>query len=191
VDDKAVMRDAFFGTSEIRCVTFPTGREFLETYDDVGPACLLLDVRMPDIDGMDVQRLMKERGIRVPIIMVPGHADVLLAVEAMKAGAIEFIEKPFDWKQLRKMVCDQIEQGAVNRSAESQRSAIAALHDTLTPREREVAEQMVAGMPTKAIAIKLGTAFNTVNNQRKAILRKMQADSVVDLTRMLMTMNED
>ncbi len=176
VDDEAVMRDAFsafFGTSEIRCVTFSTGWEFLETYDDVGPTCLLLDVRMPDIDGMDVQRLMKERGIRVPIIMVSGHADVPLAVEAMKAGAIEFIEKPFDWKQLRKMVCDQIEQDAVNRSAESQRSAIAALHDTLTPREREVAEQMVAGMPTKAIAIKLGTAFNTVNNQRKAILREM------------------
>jgi two-component system response regulator FixJ len=154
-------------------------------------ACLLLDVRMPDMDGLEVQRHMKERGIRISTIMLSGQADVALAVEAMKAGAIDFVEKPFDWKRLLKMVSDQIEHDTTSRSVDFQRSAIAALHETLTPRERQVAEQMVAGQPTKAIAAALGTAFNTVNNQRKSILRKMQADSVVDLTRMLMTLNAD
>ena len=194
VDDEEVMRDVLltiFRESEVRCVTFASGAEFLESYQDPGPSCLLLDVRMPDMGGLEVQQCMKERGIRIPTIMVSGQADVALAVEAMKAGAIDFVEKPFDWKQLLKMVSDQIEQDVGNRSTASQRSTIAALHETLTPRERQVAEQMVAGKPTKAIAADLGTAFNTVNNQRKSILRKMQADSVVDLTRMLMTLYAD
>ena len=148
------------------------------------PACLVLDVRMPGLSGLDLQRELTDAGISVPIIFITGHGDIPMSVRAMKAGAVEFLTKPFRDQDL----LDAIEQ-AIDRDRElrKQQAGIADLRDRferLTPREREVMELVVAGLLNKQIAVRLGISEITVKLHRHQVMEKMKADSLADLVRM-------
>ncbi|HTI50617.1 MAG TPA: response regulator [Planctomycetaceae bacterium] len=189
VDDDEAVRDAL--SLLVRSVDLPSesfagAREFLAASADSRPGCLVLDVRMPDLDGLELQRQLAARGSRMPIIMLTGHGDVPMAVQALRAGALDFIPKPFDSRALLRSIREAIDLDARTRQKHVDRAAIEARLAKLTPRETEVLNHIVDGLPSKAIAAALGSSFNTVQNQRASILRKMQAESVADLVRMVM-----
>lgn len=189
VDDDVAVRDALrllISSADLAVETFADAREFLAAFSGDRTGCLVLDVRMPEIDGLELQRQLAARGSRLPIIILTGHGDVPMAVEALRAGAVDFIQKPFESKRLLASIEEAI---AVDVRARSQQTDIAEIESriaSLTPREREVLDRIVDGLPTKAIAATLGSSFNTVQNQRASILKKMHAESVADLVRMVM-----
>lgn len=189
VDDDEAVRDALgvlMNAAGIPAETFQGARGFLESVAEDRPGCLVLDARMPEIDGLELQRLLAARGSRMPVIMVTGHGDVPMAVQAMRAGAFDFITKPFDSQGLLARIREAIELDAKTRKQRVDRAAIEARLADLTPRETEVMELIVAGRSSKSIAEALGSSFNTVQNQRARILKKMQAESTADLVRMVM-----
>ncbi len=189
VDDDAGVRDSLsllMRSADLAAQTFAGAREFLAAVPDDSPGCLILDVRMPEVDGLELQRQLAARGSRLPIIMLTGHGDVPMAVQALRAGALDFIPKPFDSKALLARIREAIDLDARTRQKRLDRSAIEARLARLTPRETEVLDRIVDGLPSKAIAAALGSSFNTVQNQRASILKKMQAESVADLVRMVM-----
>ncbi len=189
VDDDASGRDA------VRCVleatgfrveTYKSGTDFLDRYDRSQQGCLLLDVQMPEMDGLELQRLLSEEGIRLPIIVLTAHGNIPLAVNTVRMGAFDFIEKPFDDEALIARIQEAIAQHVQIDIDPAERALIRERLATLTDREREVLEKLVAGKWVKMIASELGTSPNTVKNQRTRILAKMEADSVPDLVRMVM-----
>ncbi len=189
VDDDAGVRDALrllMRSAELPAEVFAGAREFLAAVPADRPGCLVLDVRMPDVDGLELQRQLAARGSRLPIIMLTGHGDVPMAVQALRAGALDFIPKPFDSKALLARIQEAIDLDARTRQKHLNRTEIQARLARLTPRETEVLDRIVDGLPSKAIAAALGSSFNTVQNQRASILKKMQAESVADLVRMVM-----
>jgi len=189
VDDDVALRDAIsllMSAANLPAEAFAGAREFLAQITDDRPGCLVLDVRMPEVDGLELQRQLAARGSRMPIIMLTGHGDVPMAVEALRAGALDFIPKPFDSKVLLARIHEAIELDARARQKRLDRAAIGARLAKLTPRETEVLDRIVDGLASKAIAASLGSSFNTVQNQRASILKKMQAESVADLVRMVM-----
>jgi FixJ family two-component response regulator len=189
VDDDAAVRDSLsllMHSANLAAETFAGAGEFLERVTIDRPGCLVLDVRMPEIDGLELQRRLAERGSRLPVIMLSGHGDIPMAVQALRAGALDFIPKPFDSKALLARVREGIEVDLRVREQQIGKAEIAARFDRLTPREIEVLELVVAGLPTKAVATQLGSSSNTVQNQRASILKKMQAESTADLIRMVM-----
>ena len=189
VDDDAGVRDSLsllMRSADLAAETFAGAREFLAAIRDDSPGCLVLDVRMPEFDGLELQRQLAARGSRLPIIMLTGHGDVPMAVQALRAGALDFIPKPFDSKVLLARIQEAIALDARTRQKRVDRSAIEARLAKLTPRETEVLNRIVDGLPSKSIAAALGSSFNTVQNQRASILKKMQAESVADLVRMVM-----
>jgi two-component system, LuxR family, response regulator FixJ len=189
VDDDAALRDALsllMRSANLPTEAFAGAREFLAKINDNRPGCLVLDVRMPEVDGLELQRQLAARGSRMPIIMLTGHGDVPMAVAALRAGALDFIPKPFDSKVLLARIHEAIELDARTRQKHLDRAAIEARLAKLTPRETEVLDRIVDGLASKAIAAALGSSFNTVQNQRASILKKMQAESVADLVRMVM-----
>ncbi len=189
VDDDAAIRDALcllMRSASLPVEAFAGAKEFLATVADDRPGCLVLDVRMPEIDGLELQKQLAARGSRLPIIMVTGHGDVPMAVEAMRAGAIDFVTKPFDSGALLKRIDEAIEIDARSRRMRLDRAGIASCLETLTPREREILDGIVEGLSSKSIAAVIGSSVNTVQNQRSSILKKMQAESVADLVRMVM-----
>jgi len=189
VDDDAAVRDALnllMRSADLPAETYSGAKDFLAGVSDDRPGCLVLDVRMPEIDGLELQRQLAARGSRMPIIMLTGHGDVPMAVEALRAGALDFIPKPFDSKTLLARIREAIELDARTRQKRLDRAAIEARLEKLSPREREVLNCIVDGLPSKSIAAALGSSFNTVQNQRASILKKMQAESVADLVRMVM-----
>lgn len=189
VDDDEAVRDALgvlMNAASIPAESFKSARDFLDTITVDRPGCLVLDVRMPEIDGLDLQRELAARGSRLPVIMVTGHGDVPMAVQAMRAGAFDFITKPFDSQALLARIREAIELDAKTRKQRVDRAAIESRLAQLTPRETEVMELIVAGRSSKSIAETLGSSFNTVQNQRARILKKMQAESTADLVRMVM-----
>lgn len=188
VDDESVVRDSLtvlMDAEGLKTEVFESAQEYLDSYDSDKPGCLLLDVRMPGIDGLELQKLLAERGIEIPIVFLTAHADIPLAVAAIRAGAAEFIEKPFDGRDLLSRVRGAIDRDAQQRMCRTERGEIAARVECLSVREREVLELMLQGESTKRIAWKLGTSSNTVRNQRSSIFTKLQADSVVDVVRMV------
>lgn len=187
IDDDESMREAL--KSLIRSVglkveTFASAHEFLQSRRPDIPACLILDVRMPGLSGLDLQRDLGEANIHIPIIFITGHGDIPMSVRAMKAGAVEFLTKPFRDQDLLDAIQQALER---DRSVRSQRADSAELlkrYHSLTPRETEVFGLVVKGMLNKQIALQLGTSEITIKLHRRQVMEKMHASSLADLVRM-------
>jgi FixJ family two-component response regulator len=187
IDDDASMRDAvsrLLNAVGLTVQTFASAREFLAGRLPDVPGCAVLDVRLPGLSGLDLQREMVERGIHIPVIFITGHGDIPMSVQAMKAGAVEFLTKPFRDQDLLDAVRSGIQ---LDRQGRKERAELAELRDglrQLTPREREVMSLVVAGLLNKQIALRLGTSEKTIKIHRSHVMQKMRADSLADLVRM-------
>lgn len=185
-DDEAVCQSLsmLIETVGLNTQTYTRAEDFLDAYDPAQACCLVLDVRMPGMSGIELQSKVKAEGINIPIIIVTGHGDVPMAVEAIKAGAIDFIEKPFRDQVLLDNIQKAIEIDAHNRRKQTVRKDIEARLALLTPREQQVMEGLVIGKSDKVIAYELGISRKTVDFHRAHILEKMKVDSVINLARL-------
>ena len=186
VDDDAAMREAI--GSLLRSVglsveAFPSAREFLQRQRPDLPACLVLDVRLPDLSGLELQRELTAGGTHPPIIFITAHGDIPMSVRAMKAGAVEFLTKPFRDQDLLDAIQHAIERDHVAIEQRKEVAELRAHYNSLTPRERQVMGLMVTGLLNKQIAAELGTADITVKIQRSHVMKKMKAGSFADLVR--------
>ena len=186
IDDDATIREAL--RSLLRSVglqveLFATTREFLARRRPEVPSCLVLDVRLPGTGGLDFQRQLAEAGVHIPIIFITGHGDIPMSVRAMKAGAIEFLTKPFRDQDLLDAIQVALEKDGARRRREGEIAVIRERFESLTPREREILPWVVSGLLNKQIAAQIGTSETTVKVHRSQLMRKMGADSLADLVR--------
>lgn len=191
VDDDAAVRDSLamlLESAGLVVRTYDSAAAFLAAATDLTSGCVLTDVRMPDIDGLTMQRELAARRCSLPVIVMTGHGDVPIAVQALKAGASDFLEKPFDDAHLVRAVRNALQASARARQAAAGAAELAARLATLTPREREVLDRLVAGQPNKTIAYDLGTSPRTVEVQRARVMEKMGARSLPELVRMSITL---
>lgn len=187
VEDDAVVRQSLvmlIGTLGVEVRGHAAGRAFLDDPASREASCVVLDVRMPGLGGLEVQARMAELGMTAPVIFITGHGDVPMAVEAMRGGAVDFLQKPFDNQALLERVRQAMARGRDLRIEARQRGIAAARLATLSPREREVLDLLVAGRMNKAIAAELGISAKTVEDHRASIMRKMQVRSVAELVRL-------
>ncbi len=186
VDDDDALRRAtsrLLQSSGLDVRAFPSAEEFLAHYDAAVPGCLLLDLRMPGQSGLELQRTLQERGARLPIVFLTGHADVPASVHAMKGGAIDFLEKPVDEDRLLAAIEQALEADLSARRARGDLAQVQERLASLTPRERDVLVEVVAGKLNKQVASSLGIAERTVKLHRARVLEKMGAESLADLVR--------
>ena len=186
VDDDDGLRDslrALLESAGLRVQDFPRAAAFLDFYDSSREGCLIADVRMPDMDGLQLQEELGRRKIGLPIIIMTGDGDIPLAVRAMRAGAVDFIEKPFDDEAFLATVRRALEIGRAARGQATLSQTSRERVEGLTPRERDVLELLVAGHPNKVIAFKLGISPRTVEVHRGRLMEKMQARGLSDLVR--------
>jgi RNA polymerase sigma factor (sigma-70 family) len=187
VDDDPAMRKSLRWLTEsvgLPVETFATAEEFLAGCDGTRPGCLVLDVRMPGMSGLDLQALLAQRRATMPVIIVTGHGEVQSAVRAMKAGAVAFIEKPFSDQELLDAIRQALEQDLVNRAAEEKYQGLLQRFEQLTPREREVMKLIVGGRANKQIAAELKISQKTVEVHRAHVMRKLRVRTVAELVRM-------
>jgi FixJ family two-component response regulator len=187
VDDDGALRRAtsrLMTAAGFTVAAFASAEEFLGAFDAAAPGCLVLDLRMPGLGGLDLQRALAERGAELPIIFLSGQADVGASVHAMKGGAIDFLEKPVEEAVLIAAVERALERDATLRGARSSRTELERRYAQLTPREREVLALIVAGKLNKQAASSLGIAERTIKLHRSRVLEKMKAPSLADLVRM-------
>ena len=163
---------------------FDSAQAFLDREDHDGPACLILDIRMPGTSGIELQKQLTETGVHIPIIFITGHGNVQMSVKAMKAGALDFIEKPFDDQTLIDAIHTAIARSKQDRAKQIEKHELQTLVDLLTPREYQVFRLVVSGMLNKQIAAELGMSEKTVKVHRGRVMQKMQAASLADLVRM-------
>jgi FixJ family two-component response regulator len=187
VDDDAAIRDAvrkLISSVGLKVETFGSTREFLNAKRPVAPACLVLDVRLPDVSGLEFQRDLAQANIQLPIIFITGHADVPMTVRAMKAGAVEFLTKPFRGQELLDAIQDAIAKDRAAWHERLQMNELLARYETLTAREKEVLSLVASGLLNKQVGAELGTSELTVKTHRGRVMQKMAADSLADLVRM-------
>jgi two-component system, LuxR family, response regulator FixJ len=187
IDDDEAMRQSLaflLGTVGLEVQTYESAVAFLEVAPTVKAGCVITDVRMPGLSGVDLLRQLRERKLGIPVIVITGHGDVALAVEAMKIGAMDFLEKPFDDEALLASVRSALNQLDRDRKREAERSDIESRLATLSNRERDVLQGLVAGHANKQIAYDLGISPRTIEIYRANLMTKMQAASLSDLVRM-------
>jgi two-component system response regulator FixJ len=166
--------------------TLGSAREFLDRYDPKQPGCLILDVRMPQMSGLELQERLNARGAVIPVIFITGHGDVAMAVEAMQAGAFDFLQKPFRDQDLIDRIQRALAKDRANRALLTERNLVQQRLESLTPREREVLALVSSGKPNKLIAADLGLSQRTVEIHRARVMEKMGAASLAQLVRMVM-----
>jgi RNA polymerase sigma factor (sigma-70 family) len=187
IDDDAQTRDGLKNLMRsvgLPVEVFASAQDFLRSKRPDVPACLVLDVRLRGLSGLDLQKRMAEANIEIPIIFITGYGDIPMTVQAMKAGAVEFLTKPFRNQELLDAIHQALERDRTTRDQRAKNEELHTRYDSLTPREREVMTLVIAGLLNKQIAGELGTSETTVKNHRHQIMEKMGADSVAELVKM-------
>jgi len=193
VEDDEAVRDSLallLKSDDLNVATYGLATDFLEDWTPESAGCIVLDIRMPGMDGMALQQALNEQNSLLPIIFVTGHGDVPLAVEAMRHGAVDFIEKPYREDILLEKIHEALAQNAEQRESLQQKQAILDRLETLTPREQEIMDRMIAGQANKVIAIELDISQRTVEIHRSRVMHKMGTHSLAHLVRMVMSVKE-
>ena len=189
VDDDEAIRTLWRWLMEsngIAVRTFATAVEFIESYDPGAPGCLVLDLRLPGMSGLELQEHLKNKGVEIPIVFVTAHGDVATAVTAIKGGAIDFIQKPFSYREVLSVIRQALQRDAEIRGQRARRSLVAGRLATLTEREREVLHRVIDGMQNKLIAAELDISVKTVEYHRAKVMEKMAVASVAELVQLIL-----
>ena len=192
VDDDEAVRNSLrllLKSVGLAAVALPTAQEFLSKYDPRQPGCLILDVRMPGMSGLELQEQLNVRGAMIPVIFITGHGDIPMAVEAMQQGAFDFLQKPFRDQDLIDRIQRALTKDQTNRAELNEKSRVREHLQTLTPREREVLNLVTSGKPNKIMAADLGVSQRTVEIHRARVMEKMGASSLAQLVRMVMDLD--
>ena len=193
VDDDEAVRNSLrllVKSVGLTASTFQSAQEFLDNYDPAQPGCLVLDVRMPGMSGLELQQHLNTRGAVIPVLFITGHGDIPMAVEAMQQGAFDFLQKPFRDQNLIDRVRRALDKDKANRAELLQRARILERRDALTPREREILDLVTSGKANKVMAADLGLSQRTVEIHRAHVMEKMGASSLAQLVRMALDLQD-